>query len=219
MNWKKIAPLVLPSVVVLLVWVGVVWVPTRGDLGQAVTRIEDAQQERVRLANRLDTIQTLPSLEARMQRRTRELGRAIPVRANLGNFLASVDSAALWNDVVVDNLAPTGITDNGSAPLNTRMPEGISSISIGLTVSGDYAHLLQFLEALEDMNRLVIVDAIDVFAAIEDSTVLSIIIELRIFTSGPISPYGVLDQSPVGGLAFENNGDVQSAAVESEEGQ
>lgn len=211
MRTKSVTQVVAPSLLVAMLWFAVSGYPSLKAARDADTRYEAAKTETAALLDSLVRIQTLPTELAETERRASLVVAAIPEQMELGSLIQSVDRAGQENNVLVESFSPIQILDNTSSTIETRVPDGISSVSFGLAAMGTYEDIIGFALALENLDRLLVLDSIEIFADAEDSLVLVTEIQLRVFTSGALTDAAAGDLAEE--LAYEQEaGSADSSA-------
>ncbi len=210
MNSKKTASVIVPSLLVVALWIAMAGIPSMRASNAADERLASAESDRSALARSLVEVQGLSAMQGETERSAHQIEAAIPSQLELGSLLQAIDGAGYANGVAVGNFSPIQITDNASSTQATRMPDGISSVSFGLSAEGSYDSILDFFEAVESLDRLVIFDSVDVFTGTEDSAVLIVEGRLRIFTSGAITEFEATNRSQGGALALSEGSNDQS---------
>ncbi len=88
---------------------------------------------------------------------------ALPLESDLSFFLRQMETLAVQNNVDLRSIQFGEISLRGesvSKPDSTETKEGgLSSVPFGLSVSGSYQNLKNFLQSLEDLRRIVIVSS------------------------------------------------------------
>jgi Tfp pilus assembly protein PilO len=124
--------------------------PARSDISKtkaaAATQSHDNDSARIQLATMRGIAKNLPQEQAELAL----LNQRVPNAAQLPALLRQIRAAADSSGVSLDNLTPTV-----PAPL-TDAP-GISAVSISMEVTGGYADVEQFDDALESLKRTFLV--------------------------------------------------------------
>ncbi len=187
MKAKSLSQLGAPTVLVFALWFGVSWSPSVRAEADAEQRIVEAEADRSELMASLQRVRVLPELEAEIGQRREQTALAVPTGSQIGAFVQALDGLAVSNGISIQELTPIQIQGNSASSFGTPLPIGVSSVSMSLTAEGEYPNLLGFLRSIEAMDRLVILDSLDVSAGAEDETLLSIDLQLRVFTTESIS--------------------------------
>jgi Tfp pilus assembly protein PilO len=180
MRSRVIAVGVLLGIVVLLAWNMLIFAPKGRTLSHAKDDTKAAQQIesvlRATLARLQDISQNGPAIAAQLDK----LSAAVPESPDLDGFILSANQIAVKSGIDWLSVAP-GIVQAGDL--------GPSVIPLTVQIKGGFFQVLDYLNRLEDMGRLVIIDGIDVAADTEstDATssgppTLSVTLTARMFT-------------------------------------
>ena len=206
MTKRALVQTTLPALAVVLLWVGVVGA-MRVSSSEADRHLA-AENRRSALLGDLakarDLSDRIPAVAARLT----ATGIAVPPTTDLAAFVRKIDAAGARAGVLVEQVAPltVGSDVDGDAP--TRLPVGTSAISISVGVSGSYETFMSFLDELATLDRLVIVDLIEIDADEEDPGRVLADLELRIFTTERLT------STDGGSAAFEESSeDVEGEIV------
>lgn len=163
--------------------------------------IDTEQRLRVQIAE----LQAVSDAEVQYLAALGKLENLVPERPLLEDFIEQVYSLALDTGVDLQTLAPA--LPAGSEDSDLR------EISISAQVEGDFFEILGFLFGLNDMERLVRVDAIAISSSSDESggTVLSASIEMRLFTLADLIPVLEDIQSSLPGSEDPDSGSSDTA--------
>jgi len=138
------------TLLVLLVWFLFFWGPQGNRLSDARERKEAAESENQRLQLERDRLQAaqerVPELAARLE----QLRVAVPEQPNLAQFILDANDAAERSGINFISISPS--------PPTAGETVGPSAIALSINISGGYFQLLDFLNRLEAMPRIVVVD-------------------------------------------------------------
>lgn len=173
---RRAVLVVAAGLVVVAAWFLLLWAPRGADLDDARDReaaAEDrASQLEVRLAQLEDADRRRPELLADGQR----LAAAVPAAAELAEFLLAADRAAEEAHVEFVSVAPS--------PAVAAATGGPTEIPLAIEVGGDYFSVLDYLDRMLALPRLVVLDTVDVSASGEGAE-LALSITGRMFSTGP----------------------------------
>jgi len=148
----------------------------RGDL----TVAQDAEQ---RLRVQIRQLEEIRDREVEYLAALGQLEGLIPERPLLDEFIEQI--FALTNETGIDlqSLAP-------SLPAVTEDGTELREVAISAQIEGEFFEILGFLFGLNEMERLVRVDAISVSSSEDETgtTILSVSIEMRLFTLADLLP-------------------------------
>jgi Tfp pilus assembly protein PilO len=144
------------AVLVIALWFMFVLKPTRADTSKVHKQAKEAQRETLGLQAKLAQV----SDKARNEQTKRELAvlhAAVPATPQLSSFIRLANTIA----------AQSGITWQSVTPTEPTRATGGNSIALGIQVQGGYAQVLDYMQRLQDLPRLVIVDNINIGSASE----------------------------------------------------
>ncbi len=199
MNARSIVQFAGAPLLAVTVWFALSWVPSQS--GSADRRAREAESERAQVSADLKNAATLPTIVPQLDQRILATDRAVPPGAELAQFIADTGDAATRAGITIDQIAPLSIDtgDNPDSPL--LLPAGTSSILVSIGATGGYQNLLDFVDDLTGFNRLVLVDVIDLNSDEAISQQVTMDLELRIFTTGALTPQPQADFSATGDLS------------------
>ena len=147
---------VLLTVVVLLIWNLLIFSPKGRSLSKAKKDTQAAEQIQSTLRATLTRLQDInqngPAIAAELD----QLSAAVPDAPDLDGFILSANQIAVKSGIDFLSVSP-GVVQAGTT--------GPNVIPLSIQVKGGFFQVLDYLNRLEDMGRLVIVDGIDVAAA------------------------------------------------------
>jgi len=146
---------VLLLVVVLLIWNMFIFAPKGRSLSSAKKKVQAAQvieqQLRSTLARLTEISHNGPEIAAQLDR----LSAAVPASPDLDGFILSANQIAVQSGIDWLSVSPSVLQAGTS---------GTSVIPVTISISGGFFQVLDYLNRLEDLGRLVVVDAINVSA-------------------------------------------------------
>jgi type IV pilus assembly protein PilO len=142
------------AVVVTALWFLLLWRPQSGDLAAARDREQAASAANVELTLRRDrlaaTAAEAPSMEADLA----ALEVAVPDDPRLAELLLAANDAATAAGVDFLSISPT-------PPVAAVDPAHPASVHLAVTVDGGYFQVLDYLDRLAALERIVVVDTLD----------------------------------------------------------
>jgi Tfp pilus assembly protein PilO len=150
------------AVVLILLWYFVLFAPTSSDLNDTRNQVAASESQKEELQNTIAQLKELSANAAQQQASLRTLRAAIPPTPDLGAFILQANTIATSTGIDWLSIAPT-------PPTATVGPGPTSTISISMQISGGFFEVLDYLNQLEGLERVVIVDTINVAAAGADS--------------------------------------------------
>jgi len=166
------------AVVLLLVWFMFLWSPQGSKLSDAKKRTANAESQSSQLQLRLSRLQAAQKQAPELMATGEELRRAIPATPDLAQFILDANDAATAAGVDFLSISPSPPAPPiGAAP---------SEIHLQVTVTGSYAEVINYLDRLDDLPRLVVIDNLGLTpGGAEGSSpdTLSVAIAARMFTT------------------------------------
>lgn len=176
------------GLVVIAAWFFLLWKPKGAELDAAhdreVAAEARASQLQVRLAELRDAERRRPELVADGER----LAAAVPAEAQLADFLLAADRAADEAGVDFVSVSPS--------PVVASTTGGPAEVPLSIEVGGGYFRVLDYLDRLLALPRLVVLDTVSVTGN-EGGAELGLSITGRMFTTA--APAGA--STPADGLA------------------
>jgi Tfp pilus assembly protein PilO len=154
MKRGMIVALAAGGLVVILLWYFLLFSPTSSDLNATRDEVEEAQAQKQELEN---TVRRLKELSRNSVQQEAELGTlraAIPENPDLGSFILQANEIASTSGIDWLSISPSPPVANTTG--------ATSSISIAIQINGGFFQLLDYLNRLEDLDRLVIIDNVTV---------------------------------------------------------
>jgi Tfp pilus assembly protein PilO len=196
---KRVVLLVAAGVAVLvvIVWYVALYSPKNSDLSKAHDDLQAAQAQRGNLQTQLSNLRDLEANRAKQQAALQKLNAAVPTTPDLAGFILQA------NDIATQ----AGVDWLQVSPSLPTAPQGGGPTTINLTMQlqGGFFQVYDYLNRLEDLQRLVVVDTVNL-STTGDTTqnpsdpTLSMGITARMFTrSAPISANGTAGGTSGGG--------------------
>jgi Tfp pilus assembly protein PilO len=171
------------ALVVLLFWYFILWSPRGAALDDAKSRQQTAADQADELQARLNQLRDAQRNEAATRAQIAQLQEAIPDEANLAQFILDANDAATRSGIDFLSIAPTP----PAAPAAVANPQtgaqagGPSEITLAVSITGGYFQVLDFVNRLTDLTRIVVIDGLTVGGATGGD--LSVQITGRMFTA------------------------------------
>lgn len=183
MNRRAVLIGAIGAVVVLVLWWFALWSPRASDIEAAEERRDLALDEVQQLELRLARLEALAEREPQLRRQVEDLRAAVPDTPDLGEFIIDANEAADLSGIDFLTITPAPPEPGGDI-------EDPAEIRVALTVDGGYFQVLDFLNRMAELPRLVVIDTLTVSSADEDGVVrLSASISGRLFlTAVPSEP-------------------------------
>jgi len=184
------APLILAVLGVLIVtfaWWAFLISPRNSQIADLDQEKQAAIDTESRLRAQIVQLQEIRDREVEYLAALGRLDSLIPERPLLEEFIEQVNQLALDTGVDLKTLSPSLPT----AVLESELRE----ILVSLQIDGQFFEVIGFLFGLNDMERLVRVDAISVSSSTsETGTSLSVTLEVRLFTLADVIPLLGIEQ-------------------------
>lgn len=179
----------LVTLAVLLVtgaWWMILISPKNGDIADLEQELIGAIDTEQRLRVQINELETIRQAEVEYLAALGRLDALIPERPLLEEFIEQIYQLTTETGVELQTLAPS----IPSSPDDTDLRE----VAVSVQIEGKFFELLGFLFGLNDMERLVRVDAIAVSSSTDEveGTILSASIEIKLFTLADLLP--ILDE-------------------------
>jgi Tfp pilus assembly protein PilO len=146
---------VLLGVVVLLVWNLLIFAPKGRTLSAAKKDAQAAKALEPGLRTQLATLKAIskngPEIAARLDRLT----AAVPTSPDLAGFILSANQIAVQSGIDWLSVSPA-VSQAGTT--------GVSVIPLTISIEGGFFQVLDYLNRLEDLGRLVIIDSLNATA-------------------------------------------------------
>ncbi len=178
--------MLLPPLILIIAWAGLLWWPSRASVTTEEDRIGDLQTEQLALVTE---ISELTAASDRLDEFELDLARfatAVPPTADIGALLRVLDAEAANVGLEIDLFAPTRVANSTTAAPGQGLPPSISSVSLSLSGIGTYEATMAFVARLENMDRLIVVDSLALTVADGPNRII-IDVNLRVFTTEPVS--------------------------------
>ncbi len=189
------------AVLVVLVWFFLLWSPRSAALDDARTDARNAQQREQELRSRLARLQAAQNDEARLRAQVETLRSAVPDATNLAEFILDANDAATRAGIDFLSISPTQPV-GGVVPAAgvAAPPAGLTPVPLGLSVTGGYFQVLDFMNRLYALPRLVVVDGLAVTTGLGGRLVVQV--TARMFTTAipPPAP-GAVPTTTIAGAA------------------
>jgi Tfp pilus assembly protein PilO len=184
---------------VLLFWFVFLWGPQGSKLSKARDRRDAALQEQQDLQVRIDRLKSLQAAEPQKRAQLESLRVAIPDEPNLAQFILDANTAANVSGIDFLSISPSPPATSGGpggaagAAANPATPSAAPAmINLSLSVSGGYFQIVDFVNRLDALSRLVVIDSLSLTTGGQStpgSTGLNVAITARMFvrTATPVA--------------------------------
>lgn len=176
---KRFLPFIAAGVALLIVvvWYVGFYSPKSSDLSKAHDDLTAAQASQQTLKAQLSNLRGLEANRAKQQAVLQKLSAAVPPTPDLASFILQANDIATQSGVAWLQVSP-GLPAAGSG--------GPATISLSMQLEGGFYQVYDYLNRLENMQRLVLVDSINLSgkgtAGGAPDPTLSVSITARMFT-------------------------------------
>jgi Tfp pilus assembly protein PilO len=171
------------ALAVLLVWYFLLWSPRGKAIDEAKSRQQTASDAADELEARLNQLRDAQRNEAATRAQIAQLQEAIPDEANLAQFILDANDAATRSGIDFLSISPTPPAAGDAVdPATGAAAAGApSQIALNVSITGGYFQVLDFVNRLTDLPRIVVIDALNVSGAAGGD--LSVQITGKMFTT------------------------------------
>lgn len=157
MKARVVAVVVLGLVAVVLAWNALFFAPAGRDVDAARQRRDAAVTEQAQLAAELRSLQEIGTQGPAWRAKVAKLNAMVPRTPELDAFIRSAYTLKVSSGVDWVSIQP-------SEPAAPTSGTGPTEISMQIVVNGGYFQVLDYLDRLEGLRRIVVVDSVDVAA-------------------------------------------------------
>jgi Tfp pilus assembly protein PilO len=153
------------------------WSPKGRELDEAREREDVAVEQAMQLESRLARLRATQERSTELIAALDQLRAAVPEVPNLAQFILDTNDAALQAGVAFLSVAPS--------PPQLSTPGLPAQINVSLSIDGGYFQVLDFVNRLDSMARIVVVDTFSVSPKAQDGSApqLSVSLGGRMFTT------------------------------------
>lgn len=158
--WQASFVLIL-SLLLLIVLLLLVLRPTLITISSLLGQINSQKQIAQQLDTKIASLQQVQSLLNSLEPRLIHLDNNLPTSANLGIWASAAETIASNSGVTITNLSLLNIPISNIATAAAQLAN-LTKIDFNITVSGDYPQLVNFVDTLEKLPRLVDLTSVQV---------------------------------------------------------
>jgi Tfp pilus assembly protein PilO len=216
MNRRAVAIGVAGLLVFVLAWYFLLWHPRTKAVSDAKARRAAAEQQQTELEASINRLKAAAKNEPRLRAQLETLRTSIPDDPNLAQFILDTNDAANQAGLDFVSIAPSLPTAANATSTAATPGAGTTAatagalppqITVGLQMTGGYFPMIDFLNRLNDMPRLVVVDTVNVSASLDPNGVVKLAVSLssRMFVHaipagfGPVTATGSTTTTTAGG--------------------
>lgn len=173
------------GLLLVLAWYFLLWSPQGKKLSAATKRRDDARTQTQQLQAQLQRLKAAQQNEAAKLAQLERLTAAIPDQPNLAQFILDTNNAAAQSGVTFLSISPSppaaaagaaaapaggaaapapaaGQTPAGGGASTSAAPTRPAEIRLSLSVTGGYFQVLDFMNRLDQLPRLIVIDTLTV---------------------------------------------------------
>ena len=147
--------LIVGGLAIVLLWYLVLFSPTSKDLDDTKSQVTAAEAQKQDLAATVHRLQGLAKNAPQQQATLRRLNAAVPATPELAAFIIQANQIATESGIDWLAISPAPPAAGAS---------GASVIAVSIQVQGGFFQVLDYLNRLEDLERLVVVDNVNISA-------------------------------------------------------
>jgi Tfp pilus assembly protein PilO len=155
MRNRALVLFVVAAVAIVALWWFFVYSPLGDDLDQAKDDTAAAEAQTASLRAQLQQLEDIEDRSTEIDAEIMRLDSLVPENPDLASFILAANEIALQSGIDWLSITP-------SPP--QADPSGLGVISMQITIQGGFFQTLDYLNRLENLQRLVIVDSIDTSA-------------------------------------------------------
>lgn len=172
-------------VVLVLIWWFLLWSPRNRAYNAAAANAQAAQAQVDQLQSQYDRLNSIKQRIPQLQAELAKIHIAIPDKPELDQIILDINGAAAQSGMELDSIAPTPPAASTGAA-NTATAGGAPPfIRVSLALKGGYTELLDFMDRLDSLPRLIVIDTVSASAGTggSASAELSVSITVRLFVT------------------------------------
>src|SRR5262245_60598437 len=139
---------------VVVIWFMFLYKPTKSETSKVNKEVKEAERESLGLQAQLAQVSDKARNAATMKE-LKTLHAAVPATPQLSTFIRQANKIA----------AASGVSWQSVAPGQQAGQVAANSVGLNIKVQGGYAQVLDYMQRLQDLPRLVVVDSVNIAAA------------------------------------------------------
>lgn len=151
------------GVVLVLLWYFVLFAPTSSNLKSTRAEVAATDSQNQELQNTIRRLKELSKNATQQAASLRTLRAAIPANPDLGEFILQANDIASASGIDFLSIAP-------SPPVASASGGPATTIAVTIQIDGGFFQVLDYLNRLEDLERLMLVDSINVATSTQSSS-------------------------------------------------
>ncbi len=157
MKRQTMIAIVAGALAVVLLWYFALYKPKGDDLKKANANLTQAEQEHQSLQATLTRLRALAQTRPQQEATLRRLSAAVPETPELAAFILAANQIASQSGIDWLSVAPT--------PPAANTTGGPSVVALSVQIQGGFFQVLDYLNRLEKLERIVVIDTINVAAS------------------------------------------------------
>jgi Tfp pilus assembly protein PilO len=148
----------------IAIWYVALFSPQSSALSKANQRLDAARLRQTELRAQYHSLQLAKTASASLQAQIDALKLAVPEKPELASFIEATNAAADAAGVAFTTIAPTppaGAAATTAGAKAAAAPAGLSELRLSLSVSGTYFQVVDFMNRLNAMPRVVVIDTVN----------------------------------------------------------
>jgi Tfp pilus assembly protein PilO len=141
-------------VAMIAIWYVMLFSPQGAQLKAANQRLDAARERQTVLRAQLRSLQTAKTAPSTIQAQIDALKQAIPSSPDLAGFIDAANGAATASGVNFVSVAPT-------LPAASKGTTAVSELKLSMNVHGTYFQVVDFINRLDNLPRLIVVDGLN----------------------------------------------------------
>jgi Tfp pilus assembly protein PilO len=154
-----LAAIIGGAVLLTLAWYFLLFAPTSSDLNDTRDDVAAAESQKQELENAIRRLKELSANQTQQEADLRTLRAAIPPTPDLGEFILQANEIASASGIDWLSISPSPPVASGAN----------STIALSIQVDGGFFQVLDYLNRMEDLDRLVIVDGVSISSGAENA--------------------------------------------------
>lgn len=172
----------LAAVMAVVLWYMFLFGPQRAERRRLADHVTVAEAQEQELRSTLARLQRVAAEQEAHEAQLERFKRLVPAEADVAGFILAANDAAVRSGVDWVSVAPAAAAAGTSgAP---------SALPVSIAVNGDFFTVVDYLRRLENLERLVVVDSLQLSpdASGGGAVQLTATMSARMFTAAPAAP-------------------------------
>jgi Tfp pilus assembly protein PilO len=181
------------ALVVVLLWYMFLWRPTSSSLTKARGQADTAERERDDLQDQLRRLRSAQRQEPLKLSQLATLKVAVPDDPNLAQFILDANDAATKSGIDFLSISPTPPGAGAAAGTTATTTAGAAggaapvAIRLAMTIQGGYFQVIDFLNTLDKLSRVVVIDSLSISGATGGPLSVSLTARMFVANAAPVA--------------------------------